>query len=83
MIFLLALEIVKFELENTDVWSEHTKLTAKQIYDLVKFVLQNSFFVFEGKYYHQLISGYAMGSPVSAVIAELVMQRVEKIALET
>ena len=78
----LALEIVKFELENTDVWSEHTKLTAKQIYDLVKFVLKNSFFVFKGKYYHQ-ISGCAMGSPVSAVIAELVMQRVEKIALET
>ena len=78
----LALEIVKFELESTDAWSEHTKLTAKQIYDLVKFVLKNSFFVFEGKYYHQ-ISGCAMGSPVSAVIAELVMQRVEKIALET
>ena len=78
----LALEIVKFELESTDAWSKHTKLTAKQIYDLVKFVLKNSFFVFEGKYYHQ-ISGCAMGSPVSAVIAELVMQRVEKIALET
>ena len=57
-----ALEIVKFELENTDVWSEHTKLTAKQIYDQVKFVLKNSFFVFEGKYYHQ-ISGCAMGFP--------------------
>ena len=78
----MALEIVKFELESTDAWSEHTKLTAKQIYDLVKFVLKNSFFVFEGKYYHQ-ISGCAMGSPVSAVIAELVMQRVQKIALET
>ena len=53
----------------------------KYIY-LYIFVLKNSFFVFEGKYYHQ-ISGCAMGSPVSAVIAELVMQRVEKIALET
>ena len=27
--------------------------------------------------------GYAMGSPVSAVIAELVMQEIESIAFET
>jgi hypothetical protein len=35
-------------------------------------------FVFHGNHYHQ-ISGCAMGSPVSAVIAELVMQRWKKL----
>jgi hypothetical protein len=78
----LALKIVKEELENTDIWKEHTKLTIEQIYSLLAFVLKNSFFVFNRNHYHQ-ISGCAMGSPVSAVIAELVMQRVEKIALRT
>jgi hypothetical protein len=28
----LALKIVKEELENTDIWKEHTKLTIEQIY---------------------------------------------------
>ena len=40
------------------------------------------FFKFVGDHYHQIF-GCAMGSPVSAVIAELVMERIEKIALET
>ena len=74
----LALKIVKEELENTDIWKEHTKLTIEQIYSLLAFVLKISFFVFNRNHYHQ-ISGCAMGSPVSAVIAELVMQRVEKL----
>ena len=64
----LALKIVKEE--NTDIWKEHTKLTKEQIYSLLAFVLKNSFFVFNRNHYHH-ISGCAMGSPVSAVIAEL------------
>ena len=73
----LALEIVKFELENTNVWSEYTKLTAKQIYDLVKFVLKTVF-----SYSRESIiikfQDVRWGLPVSAGVAELVMQRVEK-----
>jgi hypothetical protein len=46
------------------------------------FVLNNSFFKFQGNFFHQ-ISGCAMGSPVSAVIAELIMQEVEGIAVTT
>ena len=49
---------------------------------LLKFVLNNSYFVFEGTHYHQIF-GCAMGSPVSAVIAELVMEHIETVALGT
>ena len=45
-------------------------------------MFSNSYFTFEEKHYHQ-ISGCAMGSPVSAVIAELVMQDVEMRAINT
>ena len=50
--------------------------------DLLTYVLKNSFITFEGTHCHQVF-GCAMGSPVSAVIAELVMQEVEEIALDT
>ena len=76
----LAIQIVKEELSNKKVWEQHTKLHAHQIIQLLQFVLNNSYFMYECSHYHQVF-GCPMGSPVSAVIAELVMQRIEKIAL--
>ena len=78
----LAKEIVKRKLDETDTWQVHTALTSSQIINLLSLVLDNSYFMFEGEHYHQ-VSGCAMGSPVSAVIAELVMQEIESKALET
>ena len=56
--------------------------TAEQICNLLKFTLSNNFFVFDDCHYHQIF-GYPMGSPVSAVVAELVMQKIEKVALDS
>ncbi|KAL9953883.1 hypothetical protein ACROYT_G041356 [Oculina patagonica] len=78
----MAIDIVQRKLEGSDDWRSHTQLTKGQVLDLLSFLLHNSYFVFEGIQYHQ-VSGCAMGSPVSAVIAELVMQEVEEKALET
>ena len=77
----LAKEIIKRKLDETDTWQVHTALTSSQIINLLSLVLDNSYFKFEGEHYHQ-VSGCAMGSPVSAVIAELVMQEIESKALE-
>ena len=44
--------------------------------------LEPTFFQFNGKHYEQL-HGTAMGSPVSVVVAEIVMQKIEKEALES
>ncbi|CAB4026981.1 Hypothetical predicted protein [Paramuricea clavata] len=73
----LALKIVKEELENTEIWKEHTKLTIEQIYSLLAFVLKNSFFVFNGKHYHQ-ISGCAMGSPTHHHVIPDIQQFMER-----
>jgi hypothetical protein len=49
----------------------------EDIIDLLSFSLNTTYFVFEGCY-DQQVFGTAMGSPVSAVIANLVMEDVEQ-----
>ena len=77
-----ALEIIKRKLYESDEWKRHTNSQETEIVKLLKFVLNNSYFKFNGSHYHQ-VSGCAMGSPVSAVIAEIVMQEIEIIAINT
>ena len=59
-----------------------TKLTKNQVVELTKFVLHNSFFSYGGTLYHQIF-GCAMGSPLSIVIANLLMEHVEVQTLST
>ena len=47
---------------------------------LLRFVLDNNFFVFQGSHFQQIF-GCPMGSPVSAILANLVMEHVEEKAL--
>ena len=78
----MVIEVVRDRLEETNAWEKRNSLTEDQICQLLAFVLVNSFFKLEGDHYYRIF-GCAMGSPVSAVITELVMQRIEKIASET
>ena len=78
----LALKVIQSKLESNHTWKDKTKLTKNQIVELTKIVLYNSFFSYEGTLYHQIF-GCAMGSPVSVVIADLVMEHVEVQALST
>ena len=50
--------------------------------DLLNLCLTSTYFQYNGKHYKQL-HGTAMGSPVSVVVAEIVMQHVEERALAT
>ena len=56
---------------------QRTSLPVEDIVDLLPFCLNTTYFVFEGTYYQQVF-GTAMGSPVSALIANLVMEDVEQ-----
>ena len=51
-----------------------------KIMNLLKLCLESTFFQYNGRHYKQL-HGTAMGSPVSVVVAEIVMQHIEKRAL--
>ena len=57
-------------------------LPTEDIMDLLNLCLTSTYFQYNGKHYKQL-HGTAMGSPVSVVVAEVVMQHVEERALAT
>ena len=50
--------------------------------DLLHLCLTSTYFQYNGKHYKQL-HGTAMGSPVSVVVAEIVMQNIEEHGLAT
>ena len=58
------------------------QITPTQIADLLNFVLRSTFFEYNGSIYKQK-DGAAMGSPVSAVIANLHMEEFEEQAIAT
>ena len=57
-------------------------LPTEDIMDLLNLCLTSTYFQYNGKHYKQL-HGTAMGSPVSVVVAEIVMQNIEERALTT
>ena len=50
--------------------------------DLLNLCFTSKYFQYNDKHYKQL-HGKAMGSPVSVVVAEIVMQNIEELALAT
>ena len=57
-------------------------LPTEDIMDLLNLCLTSTYFQYNGKHYKQL-HRTAMGSPVSVVVAEIVMQNIEERALTT
>ena len=76
----LAIKVATKRLRQDATLLQRTSLPVEDIVDLLSFCLNTTYFVFEGCYYQQVF-GTAMGSPVSAVIANLVMEDVEQRAL--
>ena len=74
----LAIESIKESLAN---YSDELPIP-EEVIDLLILCLQSTFFQYDGNFYQQL-HGTAMGSPVSVVVAEIVMQRLEEKALAT
>ncbi|XP_041463894.1 uncharacterized protein LOC121414914 [Lytechinus variegatus] len=67
-------------MQSDPTLSERTTLMPEQIADLLKFVLRSTYFLYRGSFYEQT-EGAAMGSPVSAVVANLYMEGFEQNAL--
>ena len=77
-----AVQAAMQKLENDPSLADRTKLTPAQITDLLTFVLRSTYFQYNGSIYEQK-DGAAMGSPVSAVIANLYMESFEEQAITT
>ena len=78
----LAVQVARSRLEKDPTLPERTILLVDDIVNLLTLCLDATFLEFRGKVYQQ-IHGAAMGSPVSVVIANLVMEVVEQRALAT
>jgi len=75
---------LQLALQNTETAIQQSTielpLPTEDITDLMNHCLTSTYFQYSGKHYKQL-HGTAMGSPVSVVVAEIVMQHVEERAL--
>ena len=78
----LAIGVAQRRLEADSTLDERTCLSVNNIIQLLKLCLQATYFCFKGNVYQQVF-GTAMGSPVSVVVANLVMEDVEERALAT
>ena len=69
---------------ETAIKRSNTKLSilTQDIMDLVTLCLNSTYFQYNGKHYKQL-HGTAMGSPVSVIVVEIVMQAFEERAIAT
>ena len=75
----LALQCTETAIQQSTV---KLPLPTEDILDLLNLCLTSTYFQYNGKHYKQL-HGTAMGSPVSIVVAEIVMQHIEERALAT
>ncbi|XP_018367481.1 PREDICTED: uncharacterized protein LOC108763996 [Trachymyrmex cornetzi] len=60
--------------------SSETKITLEEFMIAFRLVLNSTVFIFNGKYYKQIF-GTPMGSPLSPIVADMVMQDLEETAL--
>ena len=77
-----ACAYIKTKLINDNSLPDRTQLDIDDILRLLKFVLSNSYFIYNDVTYKQ-IHGCAMGSPVSAIVANLCMQVIEEPAIKS
>ncbi|CAH3146865.1 unnamed protein product [Pocillopora meandrina] len=73
----LALQCTETAIQQS---TDALPLPTEDIMDLLNLCLASTYFQYNGKRYKQL-HGTAMGSPVSVVVAEIVMQNIEERAL--
>ena len=78
----LAVTVARERLLNDSTLLDRTTLSVENIVALLHFCLNVTFLTFRGAYY-KLIFVMAMGSPVSVVVANLVMEDIEQRALSS
>ncbi|XP_040922260.1 uncharacterized protein LOC121200823, partial [Toxotes jaculatrix] len=77
-----AVETVRNHLKQDNTLHDRTNLTPDQICQLLDLCLNTTYFQFNSKFYRQK-HGWSMGSPVSAIVANLYMEMVEQKALNS
>ena len=77
-----AIQIIQRRLELDQELHKRTTMVVEQIISLLEFCLKTTYSQFQGSFYEQ-ISGAAMGSPISPIVANLFMEDFEVKAINT
>ena len=77
-----AVQVIQAKLREDDSLAERTPLSPDRVAELLDMCLRSTYFSYGGEFYEQR-EGAAMGSPVSAVVANLYMEFFEELALES
>ena len=77
-----ACSIAEQVMQTDKDFTDRTNLSPSHVTNLFEFVLRSSYFMYNRNFFEQL-EGIAMGSPVSAVIANLFMENFEQQALRS
>ncbi|XP_068691404.1 uncharacterized protein [Montipora foliosa] len=77
-----ACDYISNKLLKDNSLPSRTSLDSNEIISLLKFILSNNYFIYDDKIYKH-IHGCAMGSPVSPVVANLCMEAIEEMAINT
>ena len=77
-----AVDVICRRLQDIERLCERTAMQPNSIAGLLELCLRSTYFSFGGQIYEQR-EGAAMGSPVSAVVANLYMEHYEQLALES
>ena len=77
-----AISVIRRKLEEDGTLGDRTFLSPERIAELLGMCLKSTYFSYGGSFYEQK-EGAVMGSPVSAVVANLYMEFFEELALET
>ena len=73
---------VRDRLRHDETLADRTTLSPNRVADLLMMCLKSMYFSYRGEFFEQQ-EGAAMGSPISAVVADLYMEFFEELALRT
>ena len=77
-----ALRVIEERLKADSSLSERTTIPIPQLMELTELCLRTTYFQFQDTFFEQS-DGAAMGSPLSPIVANLYMEHLEEIALQT
>ena len=77
-----AVDVIHRRLLEDEEPEERTPLSPDRIAELLRLCLKSTYFSYDGEFYEQR-EGAAMGSPVSAIIANLYIEFFEELALDS
>ena len=77
-----AVQVIRDRLRGDETLMNRTTLSPDRVAELLEACLRSTYFCYGGEFYEQR-EGAAMGSPVSAVVANLYMEFFEELALKS